>query len=430
MKLLFISANRLRRVMPPLPLGLASVIGQLDESRHEIEVLDLMFSADPKADLERALADFAPEVTAISIRNLDNQCSIKTEYLLPEVKELVALCREHSDARIVVGGPAVTVTPAAVFDYLEPDFAIAGEGELAFVELLDRIEDGGDYSGVPGLTWRTPEGLRVNPTAHIADLDTLRPPRRELFDNERYVAEGGIGNILIKQGCPFRCLYCDSPHTLGPHWRKRSPELVADELESIEKDTGVGIVFFTDALFNHPVAYAEDVCRAIISRKLELKWITGVHPAYLTRELLDLMHEAGCRMISLGCDTASAKMLEVMRKDFTKEQLDTALDMLEDTEMQYILSLLVGGPGENRETVEETVAFLADRNPAMLNFCIGIRLMPHTPLAEIAIKEGVISADDPLMEPRFYVSPEVDGWVKDYLTEVCADRPAWTVANE
>jgi len=427
MKLLFISANRLRRIMPPVPLGLASVIGQVDDSRHEISVLDLMFSVDPVADLKRTLAEYSPDLTAISVRNLDNQCSIKTEYLLPEVKDLLAHCRENSDAPIVIGGPAVTVTPAAVFDYLEPDFAIAGEGELAFPELLRRIETGGDYSSVPGLTWRTADGVRVNPTAHVPELDALRPPRRELFDNQRYLAEGGIGNILIKQGCPFRCLYCDSPHTLGPRWRKRAPELVADELESIERHSGVSIVFFTDALFNHPVAYAEQVCRAIVNRKLGLKWVAGVHPAFLTRDLLELMHEAGCRMISLGCDTASAKMLEVMRKDFTKEHLNAALDMLEDMDMKYLLSLLVGGPGENRETVEESVAFLADRKPAMLNLCIGIRLMPHTPLTEIAIREGVIAADDPLMEPRFYVSSGVEGWVEDYLTEVCADRPGWTV---
>jgi hypothetical protein len=98
--------------------------------------------------------------------------------------------------------------------------------------------------------------------------------------------------------------------------------------------------------------------------------------------------------------------------------------------MPYILSVIIGGPGEDRETVEETVAFLSDRTPLMLDFCIGIRLMPHTRLAEIAIDQGVISADDPLMEPKFYVSPDIQGWIRDYLREVCAGRPGWGVAYE
>jgi hypothetical protein len=66
----------------------------------------------------------------------------------------------------------------------------------------------------------------------------------------------------------------------------------------------------------------------------------------------------------------------------------------------------------------------------MLDFCIGIRLMPHTRLAQIAIEEGVISADEPLMEPRFYVSSHVRDWIRDYLDEVCAGRPGWGVAYE
>ena len=61
MRLLFISANRLKRAMPPMPLGLASIIGQIDESRHEIQLLDLMFSNDPKADTRAALSGFDPE---------------------------------------------------------------------------------------------------------------------------------------------------------------------------------------------------------------------------------------------------------------------------------------------------------------------------------------------------------------------------------
>jgi hypothetical protein len=61
----------------------------------------------------------------------------------------------------------------------------------------------------------------------------------------------------------------------------------------------------------------------------------------------------------------------------------------------------------------------------MVSFCVGIRLMPHTALFDIAVREGVISADDSLMEPKFYISPDVEGWIEDYLREVCAQHPSW-----
>ena len=93
MRLLFISTNRLRRIMPAMPLGLASIIAQIDDSKHQIQVLDLMFSDQPGADTQSVLCDFDPGLIAISIRNLDNQAYLNTEYYLPEAKELIDLCR-------------------------------------------------------------------------------------------------------------------------------------------------------------------------------------------------------------------------------------------------------------------------------------------------------------------------------------------------
>jgi radical SAM superfamily enzyme YgiQ (UPF0313 family) len=159
-----------------------------------------------------------------------------------------------------------------------------------------------------------------------------------------------------------------------------------------------------------------------------MRWLATMHPGFVDRELIELMREAGCAAISLGCDSCSERMLKVLRKGFTKEQLRSTAELLEELQVNYILGLLIGAPGENRQTVEESVEFLSRRSPMMVDFCLGIRLMPHTPLLEIAVREGVVSADDPLMEPKFYVSPQIEAWIEDYLKEVCALHPTWNVA--
>jgi radical SAM superfamily enzyme YgiQ (UPF0313 family) len=429
MKVLFVSTNRFREFLMPMPLGLASIIAQIDESRHQIEVLDLMFSEEVEAEVKSTLSDFGPDVIAISIRNIDDQCHLDTRYFLPEAKEIVDLCRSNSAATIVIGGSAFTVSPIAIFGYLEPDFGVAGEGELVFAELLNRIEAKRDWSDLPGLVWRGSDGIEMNPLALIEDLDSLRIPRRDLFDNQRYATMGGLGNIVIKQGCSFDCLYCDSPHVMGRRWRMKSPEKVVAELESMERDLGIEAAFFTDAIFNIPLDHAKEVCRAIIRRGLGIKWVCSVNPAFADRELFELMREAGCTVISLGCDTASDKMLRVLRKGYTRETILKSAMMLEEMEINYALWFLIGAPGENRETVEETVRFVKERNPFMVGFHVGVRLMPNTDLFDIAVEEGVISADDPLMEPKFYVSPDVRDWVADYLSEVCSDNPRWSVSR-
>jgi len=429
MKILFVSANSFRRVMPPMPLGLASIIAQIDESDHDIRVVDLMFSDDPEADLTTVLTHFDADLVAISIRNIDNQAYLDTEYLLPKDKRILDLCRSLSDATIVIGGPAFTVSPKAIFAYLGPDFGIAGEGEIVFPALVDRIEKGTDWHDLPGLVFSGPRGIEMNPPEFIEDLDALELPRRDLFDNQRYAEERSFGNIVIKQGCSFRCLYCDSPATMGTRWRRKSPERVAEELEAMQRENGIQTAFFTDAVFNCPLDYAEAVCRAIIDRGVKIGWMATLHPTLADRAFVGLMREAGCVAVGLAGDSCSGEMLRRLRKDVSKEDLLSTAEMLEELGVNYILNLLIGGPGESRETVAESLAFLEQRKPLLVSFCIGIRLMPRTALFDIAVEEGVISADDPLMEPKFYTSPLIEDWIEPYLRDRCADRENWMLSH-
>ena len=427
MRILFVSTNRLKVAMPPMPLGLASVIAQVDASRHRIEVLDMMFSEQPENELVKQISDFNPEVIAISVRNLDNQSYLSTDYLLPKEKEVIDLCRKTSEAKIVIGGPAVTVSPQAIFEYLRPDFAVNGEGDRVFPELVGRLENGDDFTDLPGLVWKGSAGTRMNPQAFIPNLDMLNPPRRDLFDNERYARERSMANIVIKQGCEFNCLYCDSPHVMGNRWRMKSPETVAAELETMQNEFGVKLAYFTDAIFNYPVDHARAICQAIIDRNLKIRWVATINPAYTDRPLLELMQKAGCVVASPSCDSCSEKMLRSLQKNFNQAQLKTCLELLEEMEISYMLSILIGGPGENRDTVQETVSFLEERTPMMVDFCVGIRLMPHSPLFDIAVEEGIISADDPLMEPKFYISPDIMDWIEEYLIQVSARYERWSV---
>jgi len=428
MKIVFVSTNRLKRIMPPMPLGLASIIAQIDQSRHRFRVVDLMFSDDPEAELKTVLSDFSPDLIALSIRNIDNQSYLHTRYFLPEEKKVLDLCRVHSKATIVIGGPAFTVNPVAIFGYLKPDFGIAGEGEVAFPKLVDHIENGSDWHDLPGLVWQELNKTRMNPVEFIDDLDSLSLPRRDLFNHERYAQERSFGNIVIKQGCSFRCLYCDSPTTMGKRWRMKSPEKVAEELEVMQKENGIRIAYFTDAVFNFPRDYAEAVCRAIIDRGLKIGWMATLHPAYADRAFVELMGEAGCLAVGLASDSCSERMLKRLRKDISKDMLRSAAEMLEEMNINYILSLLIGGPGEDRESVDESIDFVEQRKPLLADFCIGIRLMPNTGLFDIAIEEGVITADDPLIKPKFYISPFIKDWIEDYMEKVCAPREGWSVS--
>lgn len=426
MRILFLSTNRFRiEVAQPMPIGLACVIASIDEHAHAIEVLDLMFSEDPSADLAAVLDRFRPEMVAVSIRNTDNQSYLAPQYFLPEAKQMIDLCRTASRARIVVGGAAFTTAPEALFDYLDPDFGIAGEGEVSFPRLLECLENGTDWHAVPGLVWREHGAVRVNAPAFVEDWTGLRLPRRDLFDVEKYAAVGGFSNIVLSQGCPMRCLYCDDPHRLGSRQRRKPVEQVIDELEAMSAEASDTPIFFTAPIFNSPPSSAKQVCRGIVERGLKIRWTAMIHPAFLDEELAELMKRSGCAAVSLACDSCSERMLQSLRKDITKAQLHTATALLEEHGIPYLFTILFGAPGEDRETVDETLDFLRDKNPLMVSFALGIRILPNTALAEMAVEQRLVSADDPLMEPKFYLSPGVEGWARDYLAKACAERDNW-----
>ncbi len=427
MRILFLSTNRFRiEILQPMPIGLASIIGNIDESAHAIEVVDLLFCDEPVAELTAALERFRPEVIAVSVRNIDNQSQTATQYFLPEVKQLIELCRSISPAKIIVGGAAFTSVPRALFEYLEPDFGIAGEGEIAFPQLIECIENQVDCSAVPGLVWREDGEVRANAPAFVDDWSRVRPPRRDLFDLQKYAEAGGGANVVVSQGCPMRCLYCDDPYRLGTKQRRKAVEQVVDELESVSNDAPNAPIFFTAPIFNSPPSNAKNICRAIIERGVKIQWSAMLHPAFLDDELADLMHRAGCAAVSLACDSCSERMLESLHKDITVEQLETAIATLERNEIHYFLTILVGGPGEDRETIDETLDFLSRHKPLMVSFAVGIRILPNTAMAKFAVEQHLVSGDDPLMEPKFYVSPDIEGWARGYLEQECGKRDNWS----
>ena len=156
MRILFISPNRLRLVVPPLPLGLASVVAAVKDE-HEVRVLDFMFAAEPLEEVRRAAAEFAPEIIAVSIRNIDNQDSRNPESFIGDARELVDLLKKVSNAPIVVGGAGFSIIPKEFMEYLGADFGIAGEGEGAFREFLAAHAGSRDWQAVSGLVWREGE---------------------------------------------------------------------------------------------------------------------------------------------------------------------------------------------------------------------------------------------------------------------------------
>ena len=196
MRILLIATNRHNRVMSrmraqPIPIGLAYVAGHIDRSRHEVKLVDLMFASENYLDeVEQTVREFNPELVGISIRNLSNHSYVDTQWQLPITKSVIERVRSISDATIVCGGPAFSIMPRQVFEYVQPDFGLAGDAGESFADLAGRIEIGEpDYRGMTGLLYRENGQLVYNGMRCSSDF-IERPSLDDL--GHAQVRQGGI----------------------------------------------------------------------------------------------------------------------------------------------------------------------------------------------------------------------------------------------
>ena len=428
MRILFVSTNRSREIMPPMPLGIASLVPYLDPKRHPYQVLDLMFADKPLPALRQALRDFEPEAVAFSIRNLENQLWIKPEYYLPEIKGLVDQVRQDSPAKVLIGGAAIGVLPEDIFRYLEADAGIAGEAEEVIAPLLDGLEAGRVPLHLPGLLLKTRSGCAIKEPARIPDLDRLIMPDRRCLRLEDYRKAGSGPNLVSKRGCAFNCIFCDTPVSEGEKVRAKSPNRVADEVGSL-LELGFEDCFITDPIFNYPAGYAEAVAREFIRRGFITKWSATLHPRHLSLEQLDLLKKGGLGLVLLGSDHASADMLETYNKQIAPEELTKADELLQQVQIPYFLSLLFGGPGETKKTIAQALDLASSLHPRLLTIRIGIRIYPGTPLQRMAVAEGRLKPQADLLKPVFYLASGAEDWIVDLAKEAAAPHPNWIISG-
>ena len=409
MKLLFISPNAERLFMPTLPLGLALVAAATRRAGHETRFLDLLAVTDPLNEVRQAIAEFQPEVIALSVRNVDDQTMVGTKFLLGPVRDVVDVCQIASQAKIVVGGAGYSIFPKAALTYLGADYGICGEGEVVFPALLERLQRGLDSAGLPGVFVRGGPAPAVRIFAE--ELDLLPLPDADLWasadpqDPQLWVP------VQTRRGCPLACNYCSTPELEGTDVRMRSPARVVEHIAQVAR-AGFRKFYFTDNTFNFPAPYALELCRRLAELRLDLAWRCILYPHMVPEDLVAAMAAAGCVEVSLGFESGCPQVLQAMNKRFGPAEVREISERLAAQGIRRMGFLLLGGPGETRESVDESLAFARSLNLEMLKVSVGIRLYPHTPLARQAVEEGMVSPEDDLLMPRFYIRPGLEDYIR------------------
>lgn len=424
MKVLLISANTEQINMPVLPLGMAFVARAAEDAGHEVAQINLMAEPEALKTLAKRIQKVQPDIIGISVRNIDDQISLQPRFLIDPVKSIIAICRQNSEAKIVLGGAGYSIFPKEALSYLAADMGIQGEGEQSFAMLLDRIENNDDLSNIPGLYHADRSIANLPDTFRKIDQNLYPQPDRHIFSLEHTGEEIIWLPFQTRRGCPLNCSYCSTPLIEGKTTRKRSTGLIIDALSEYAS-TGFDHLFFVDNTFNLPPEYSKDLCDQMIEAGLNITWRCILYPGKVEKELVEKMAQSGCVEVSLGMESGSDTILRKMNKQYRTVDVNHASDLLKKSGIRRMGFLLLGGPGETRQTVLESLEFVDSLALEMVKVTIGIRIYPDTELALHAKRAGKISSDDNLLFPKFYIENDMEAWIRKTVGEWMKDRPNW-----
>jgi len=398
---------------PVAPVGLDYIAGAVHKAGIECEIIDLCLCENLYEELTNRLAANEPQLVALSFRNIDDCFWPSAQWFVPRLSGLVAQVRENTDASIVLGGIGFSIMPERIVDYTGADFGIRGDGEQALVQLIGEINSNQDWSKVPGLIRR--ENGRIHSNKPQWPREISLPNDRDCVDNRTYFKKGGQCGIETKRGCNRPCVYCADPLAKGRYLRLRDASEVADEVENL-LEQGIDVLHLCDSEFNIPIKHAKEVCREFVRRRLgeKIRWYTYMAVTPFDNELAGLMKKAGCVGIDFTADSASGIMLSNYRDSHGASDLGEAVRLCHENDIAVMLDLLLGGPGETKETLTETIKYVKEISPDCVGAGLGVRVYPGTEMAAIVEAEGKMETnpnikrkyDGPvdLLKPTFYIS--------------------------
>ncbi len=384
-----------------LPLGLGYLAAVARNAGHEVEVMDINAFRWDRQTVQEKLR--AAEFDAVGIG------AIVTVYKY--VKWLIEFLKSTApDKKIMVGGSVGTSIPHIIMGNTPADIVCIGEGEETFVDLLSALEGRRDLRTVAGIWFREADGnIRKNPARPpIKNLDEIPFPAWDLFPMDIYLKNpvgapnrhkwsdgrgedaGGLSmNISATRGCPYQCIYCYHDF-MGHGYRHRSPENVVEEIKYLRSRYGVPYVHFIDDEFCLNKKFVADFC-ALMTRTFRgtVTWGCTGRVNLMTESLIAAMAEAGCVLLCYGIESGSQRMLDVMKKGVRVEDAKAAVRLTQKHMGWADCSFMIGLPGENHETIRETVDFCKDLQlaPEVVFFATPY---PGTELYRLAMAQGKI----------------------------------------
>lgn len=380
--------NPYNPITPFPPLGLANIAAVLEERGYNVNIYDCEVTRTSYKDLIISIKKNLPKVIGISALTAIIHRSLRIGQILK---------LKFPDIPLVFGGPHVTIFPKETLrDNKFIDFVIFGEGEYSTLEMLEEVENSSpNFSKIKGLGYKENGKTIFNEQRpYVKNIDEFPLPARHLlplnqYKTSKWVVKRPPGtSAVVSRGCPYRCTFC-SKAIWGDTVRERSPEKVIEEILDLKVNYGINDIVFADDTFTINRKRVLKICELIKKNKIEIAWSCLTRVDRVDKELLLRMRKSGCHQIGYGAESGSQKILNIMKKDITLKQARFAFRITKKAGIGTRAFIMLGLPGETRETSRKTLNFLKELDPDYANIYI-YSPFPGTELFSIAKKMGKI----------------------------------------
>jgi len=391
---------------PQVPLSLLHVASTLRREGYKVRIFDMRI--ENYNDLKIGNPIFV---------GISSMSGLQIHYGLEFAKKVRA---SNPSCPIVWGGVHPTLLPeqTAASEYV--DVVVRGEGESTIVELVNKLAVGQSLDEVAGITYKSAGKIRSNSDVPLIDLNTI--PVDLPFDlllMDRYPSlRAGRFHIQTSRGCPHRCGFCYNTIFNKRLWRGKSPERVLDEIENvIGKFPNVKCIDIIDDNFFVDKKRVEDICRALIDRRIDVTWRANCRFDYMSRYdegFIALCEKSGCVELNFGAETGSDRLLSLVEKDVTPAQMVQSVENLRNwgPSIEPYVFWMSGLPGETKEDLRKTYAVMdklseTNKKTQHIEICI------YTPFPSPMLR---------LLESEFKPPQSLDEWGS---IDVFHFRPPW-----
>lgn len=369
------------------PLGLLYIAAYLEKhTQHHVEILDTQVEELGYEQLRHTIAQKRPNVVGITAMTLTLIDVMKTVCTVKEVDK---------DIKVVLGGPHVHIFPVETINLPGVDYGVLGEGEVTFRELVDNLHRPEALKEIKGLVFRDGDQIVSTGMRDLTqDLDELPFPARHLTPYWKYSSllakRSSITTMITSRGCPYRCTFCDRPH-LGKRFRARSPRDVVDEMEAC---TQLGIYEFLiyDDTFTVDAKRVADICQEVQNRGLDVGWDIRARADTVTPEMLRALRAAGCERIHYGVEAGTDKILKVLNKQITMDQVREVFRWTKQAGISVLAYFMIGAPTETRGDILQTIEFAKSLAPHYVHITI-LTPFPGTQIYLDGLAQGVFEED-------------------------------------